>query len=354
MVKIAILGAGIVAECHYLGLQRTNAQIVAVASADRAQAGNARQRYGARCYAEYRELLKAEKGRVDALIIALPNFMHLEACTAAIEEGYRSILCEKPLTTSAADSQKIVELAEKHRVFFQTAYMKRFNPGFQRVKEALSSIGTPAFVTSNIYFSGQEPGDAPPREPKHWYGDLKKSGGGCLTHNGSHHIDLMRFLFGELQSVRARMRYEPHTGAEYSVRAVLEMESGVEVDMRIGRVDVPNLGPDFTVFRDGWNEVVEVVGTRGFIRCENPTWQGYEALRVKQWRQHAPGPETFHLECNEQWVNEMRAFVEGVETRTYSPAASTAVDGYRTDAIIEAMHASARKGGQPVALVYAH
>jgi predicted dehydrogenase len=355
MIKLAILGSGIITECHYFGLANADAEIVAIASADKEQAAEACAKYGARYYSDYRELLQAEKGQVDAIIVALPNFIHYDACMTAIKEGYKSILCEKPMCTREEDSSKLAELVKQEGVFFQTGYMKRYNPGFQRIKSALENIGTPGFVTFSIYFSAPEPDPNPPSgEPQSWYGVVAKTGGAALTHNGSHHIDLMRYLFGDVTAVNAKMLYDAHSGGEYYISAKIEMASGVEVDMRLCRVDVPNLGPDFAVFRDGWNETVEVIGSRGYIKCENPTWQGYEAIKVKEWRQQAPGPETLYLECNEQWTNELIAFVESVKTGKHDSIASTVVDGYRTDAIIAAMHRSAKQGGQRIVLEYAH
>ncbi|MFF2090074.1 Gfo/Idh/MocA family protein [Paenibacillus sp. NPDC058174] len=355
MIKLAMLGSGIITECHYFGLTDADAQIVAIASTDKEQATEACTKYGARYYSDYHELLQAEKGQVDAIIVALPNFMHYEACIAAINMGYKNILCEKPMCTREEDADKLAALVKQEGVFFQTGYMKRFNPGFQRVKSALENIGTPSFATFSIYFSSPEPDPNPQKgEPGSWYGVVEKTGGAALTHNGSHHIDLMRYMFGDVTAVTAKMRYDVHSGGEYYISAKLEMTDGVEVDMRIGRVDVPNMGPDFSVFRDGWNETVEVIGSRGYIKCENPTWQGYESLQVKEWRQHAPGPETIYLECNEQWKKELHAFVESVKTGKYDPAASTVIDGYRTDAIIAAMHRSAKQGGQRTMLDYKH
>lgn len=351
MVRIAMLGSGIIAECHYLGLEKTDAKIVAIASVDEGVAQPAREKYGARYYKDYKKLLAAEKENVDAVFVALPNHLHAEACITAMNEGYKYIFCEKPMTIDADDSARLVELAREKEVMFRMGYMKRFNPGFQKIKEAMETIGKVSFATFSIYFGGPEPEPEKKGEPGHWYGDPKKSGGGCLVHNGSHQIDLLRYLLGEVVAVSAHMDYESD-GGEYQLRAQLETERGIVADMRIGRIDVPDMGPDFTVFRDGWNETVEIIGSRGYIKCESPTWQGYEPIRVKQWKQHAPGPSIDHYDCAEQWINEMKAFVSSVSDSNYKCQASTDVDGYRDDYIMRAIRISAKNNGERIVMDY--
>jgi len=354
MVKLGILGSGIITECHFFALDRiADARVAAIASLDEASGNRAAEKYGAAYYRDYRQLLLEEKA-LDGIIVALPNHMHYEACVFAIEAGHKFILCEKPLGTNADESGKLVELVERTGVCFQTAYMKRFNPGFQKIKDALNDLGEIEFITSAIYVSSPEPEVSGHAEPESWHADPKLSGGGFLKHSGSHHLDLLRYLFGDVATVACKVRYDRSDGRDYFVDGTLGMESGLDIAMRLGRVDVPNLGPGWQLFRGGWNESLEVIATKGYIKVENPSWQGYEAMKVTRWFTGMPGPETVHYECNEQWINELAAFVKSCETGALSERGSSVADGYRVDFIIEQMRASGARNGEKIELKYAY
>ena len=240
----------------------------------------------------------------------------------------------------------------KKGVLFQTGYMKRFNPGFQKIKDVLPQLGELEFVTSAIYISAPEPEITGKVEPTSWKSDAKRAGGGFLNASGSHHLDLMRYFFGDIKTVSCKCRYDNDAGRDYYISASLVTESGVDITMRLGRVDISDLGPSWLPVRGGWNESIEVIGTRGYIKVENPTWQGYEAMRVTKWLNGMPGPDVEYYECNVQWINELSAFVESYRTGKLSEKASTVSAGYRVDLLIAQMLASGAQDGHPIELVY--
>ncbi len=352
MIKLGILGSGIITECHFFALERIDdAQVAAIASLDEETGRKACERFGAEYYKDYRELLEKEK-ELDGIVVALPNHMHYQGCVDAIEAGFQNILCEKPLCISSEQSAKLVELVREKGIMFQTAYMKRFNPGFRKIRELADQMGEMEFVTFSIFNAAPEPEISGEKELGSWHDDAKLSGGGFLTHSGSHHLDLLRYCFGEIHSVACKCRYDNKDGRDYFLDADLKMESGIDVDMKLGRVDVKDLGPQWKPFRGGWNESVEVIGSRGYLRVDNPSWQGYEVMQVTKWFQGMCGPETYSFECNEQWINELKAFIKNCETGKLGEGCSSVVDGYRVDYIIEKMRESGNQEGKEIVLKY--
>jgi predicted dehydrogenase len=349
MIRLAELGAGIITDCHFVGLDtRNDVKIEAIASADEAQGRALCDKYGARFFSDYKQLI--DQVELDGVIVALPNYMHFEACKYAIEHGVKYILCEKPLCNSSAESKELMRLVKEHGTVFQTAYMKRFNPGFRMIKEKLPELGDIEFVDCHIYVSAPDPAVSAKNEIHTWHQDAKKSGGGFINHSGSHHFDLLHFLFGDIESVRAQIRYEPGTTRDYYMKSEMHTVSGVDIEYHLGRMDVPNLGPDFSVVRGGWDECIQVIGTNGFIKCENPTWQGYAAEKVTLWIKGMPGPRTLYLECRDQWIHELAAFVECIQNGALHPDATDVVGGYKVDFLIEKLRESSMKRGEPVIL----
>src|SRR5215831_13543443 len=69
-----------------------------------------------RAYGDWREMLEAERkraDRVDLVTIATPNSSHFEITRAFLEAGF-AVLCEKPMTTTVAEAEEIVQVARTH------------------------------------------------------------------------------------------------------------------------------------------------------------------------------------------------------------------------------------------------
>ena len=101
-------------------------ELVAVASRD----GERARAYAAShdipvAHGSYEALL--EDVDVDAVYIALPNSLHGEWVRAALEKG-KHVLCEKPLTPTAAEAAGLFELAEQEGLVLAEAFMYRHHP----------------------------------------------------------------------------------------------------------------------------------------------------------------------------------------------------------------------------------
>src|SRR5579862_5793282 len=113
----ALVGYGYIAERGHVPAYSmtgpTAFDIVAVADTCAARRARARAALpGARVYASHRELLDAERGRVDFVDIATPPCDHASIARDALARSYH-VLCEKPLATSAEDARSMATLARE-------------------------------------------------------------------------------------------------------------------------------------------------------------------------------------------------------------------------------------------------
>jgi xylose dehydrogenase (NAD/NADP) len=101
-------------------------KLLAVASRDKERAEEyARSWEIERAYSSYDELLADPE--IEAVYIPLPNTMHVEWSIKALEAG-KHVLCEKPMSRSAADVERAFETAEKDGRILSEAFMYRHNP----------------------------------------------------------------------------------------------------------------------------------------------------------------------------------------------------------------------------------
>lgn len=145
-LNIGVIGLGEIGQAHCDALRRIErANLVAVADIDQAVLNRTAGQYGAAAYAIYADLL-THPG-LDAVVIALPDQMHREACEIVAQAG-KHILVEKPIAMNLADSEAIIAATEKAGVKLMVGFTVRFFPQYIHAKArvAAGDLGTLASI----------------------------------------------------------------------------------------------------------------------------------------------------------------------------------------------------------------
>ena len=104
--------------------------IVALCDVDEGHLKAAAEKYpDARLYRDWRELLRAEKNRIDSVSVTTPDHMHASITTAALAER-KHVYCQKPLTRTVAESRSVARAAERARVVTQMGIQNHSNPPY--------------------------------------------------------------------------------------------------------------------------------------------------------------------------------------------------------------------------------
>ncbi|QFG26624.1 Gfo/Idh/MocA family protein [Actinomadura sp. WMMB 499] len=226
-------------------------EVAAVGSRSAGSATAFAERYGIpRAHASYAGLA-ADEG-VDVVYVATPHPMHLEPARLCMEAG-RAVLVEKPLTTSAADAEKLAAAAREHGVFAMEGMWTRFNPLVRRLHELVAD-GAVGEVTS-VYadFSVAAEFDASHRQ---WSPDL---GGGALLDLGCYPVSFTWPLLGPPATVQVTASPAP-TGVDANTGIMFGYESGALALLHCGLVgDSPH--------------AATVVGTRGRVDIAAPFYR---------------------------------------------------------------------------------
>src|SRR5207249_4295356 len=77
-------------------------------------------------------------GAIDVVVIATPHWQHAELAVAALQAG-RHVICEKPLTVTAAQADLVLRVAQQSKGLLTVVFQSRFEPVYQRVKAILAS-----------------------------------------------------------------------------------------------------------------------------------------------------------------------------------------------------------------------
>lgn len=152
----AVLGAGVISGDFATALPHAQlGHLHAVGARDAAAARRFADRFGAPVAGGYAETL--DRDDVDAVYIGTVHTAHVDMAIAALEAG-KAVLCEKPLTTSVADTEAVLAAAARTGLPLLEAFKYRFGPFPARLREMLvdGAIGEVTGVESTLGFAATE------------------------------------------------------------------------------------------------------------------------------------------------------------------------------------------------------
>jgi len=162
---------------------------------------------------------------IDAVYIATPVDQHCPQTLQAAAAG-KHVLVEKPMAMDVPQCEQMIAACTQADVRLGVAYYRRFYPIVQRIEELLrdQTIGTPLGVAAVT----ATPLAMQPGQDGYWRVDLSAGGGGPLMDVGSHRINVLLHLFGNITQVQAfcgnvAAQYE----AEDSAVLLLRFETGL-------------------------------------------------------------------------------------------------------------------------------
>lgn len=207
-LRVGIIGCGGIAnQKHFPALQK-NAdlnEMVAFCDILEERAVEACEKYGAegaKHYTDYHDLLADES--IDVVHVCTPNVSHSEITVAAFEAG-KHVYCEKPMSHSTEEAQKMLDAWRKSGKQFTIGYQNRFRPEVLNLHEACSKGDL-----GEIYYAKAH---AVRRRGVPTWGVFQNKaaqGGGPLIDIGTHALDITLWCMGnyDVESVTGSVYYK--------------------------------------------------------------------------------------------------------------------------------------------------
>lgn len=190
VIRVGIVGAGWIARAHRQVLDGlADAELVAVCDTDLSRAESLASGTGARTYEDWRSLLDRES--LGALFVCTPPRFHREPAVAALGAGV-PVYLEKPVARTLSDASLIVAAALDSGTVCAVGYQ-------WHALDLLSSLPGVLDGQQIGLLTGTSIG---PTQSRPWFTDMA-AGGGNLLERGSHHLDLIRAVAGEVTAVQA-------------------------------------------------------------------------------------------------------------------------------------------------------
>jgi predicted dehydrogenase len=189
-MKLAIIGCGLIGQKRAAAAIARSHRIEVVCDRDTARAEALAQRTKARAVRDWPDAIGAE---VDAVIVATSHDS-LAAVVAGAAQAGKHVLVEKPAGRNLDELLRARNAARAAGVSVKVGFNHRFHPGLARAKELVADgVLGPLYYIRGRYGHGGRVG-----YENEWRCQREVSGGGELIDQGSHLIDLSRWLFGDL------------------------------------------------------------------------------------------------------------------------------------------------------------
>jgi len=326
-IRIAFAGAGYIINIHAKAAQNNGAELAAVAEKFPEKAEPFVRKFGIqRQYETVEQLLKA--GKVDALVIGTPNFLHAPQAIAALKAGVH-VMVEKPMAMNAREAEKMLEASAYSGAVLMVAHCWRFDQDVLWLKEQALKLGR--IIRTKGYGVHSNWG------PAGWFTQKALAGGGALADMGIHALDTARFLLGDPQPVSVYARigtYYKDFDVDDTGILIVEWDNGAVSYIESGWWQ-PHM--------DGPEAATQLYGTQGFgqlfptlLELPNP-----EAQRVDVVKSGFKFPRKEH--CPQSMYDAQMAYFLACirENRTPVPGG---LEGLVNMKIVDAAYRSARSG----------
>lgn len=225
-------------------------------------------------YGSHEELLADET--VNVVYISTVNSEHYRWAKAALLQG-KHVVCEKPCTTTAAQTEELYELAREKGLFFMEAQKMLFLPAILEAKAWIDrgELGKVHMVQMTHSFPGSYNG---------WMFDLSL-GGGTLLSSGIYAVQLILWLLGDIADISGIKTATDH-GAECQYTLTGQTQGGVQFTCK--------------------NSTLAILDNTARIYCEKGWLELPEYWKARKVIFYLPGrePQTLEFPCEHELVYE--------------------------------------------------
>lgn len=336
LVNFALLGCGRIAQKHAKTLLTSvkNARLVAACDVQKERADTFNKAFEVPCFESLDAMMEAMGDQIDVVNVLTPTGLHPEH-TVDVSKYGKHVVVEKPMALTLPDAEMMVKACDDAGVRLFVVKQNRYNLPVQKLHEAIKTgrFGKIVMATARVRWCR----DQSYYDQDQWRGTWCLDGG-VFANQASHHVDLLNWLVGDVDSVFS-----------YTERQLVDIEaedSGVAV-LRFRGGGLGVIEATTAARPKDLEASISIMGEKGTVEIggysvnELTTWQFSEPLPgdediLKNSNQNPPDVYGFgHVEYLEHVVDVVQnggeAFVDGAE-------------GMKSLRLISALYESAASG----------
>ena len=270
-IKFAIVGCGHIGKRH-AAMIRNNTECILVALSDTTDKKQlALEGYDVPFFTSIDELLESDL-QVDVLCIATPNGMHEEHALKGLRAGCHVVI-EKPMALTKAGCERVIYEALHHHKQVFCVMQNRYSPPSAWLKDILRKkvLGEIFMVQINCYWNR----DQRYYKKGNWHG-TKDLDGGTLYTQFSHFIDIMFWLFGDIENLSGKFRSFNHTGQT-------EFEDSGFVSFDFVNGGMGSLNYSTSVWNENLESSLTIIGEYGTVKVGGQYMNKVEICNIKDY-----------------------------------------------------------------------
>ena len=270
---------------------------------------------------------------IDVINICVPNGLHAELAILAIESGHHVVI-EKPMALQVQDAERVLQTSLKYQKEVFCVMQNRYSPPSVWIKQMIDSgrLGKIYLVQLNCFWNRDE------RYYKlgGWHGDACLDGGTLFT-QFSHFIDIMYWLFGDIQHIQARF-------ADFNHQQLTDFEDSGLVTFEFVNGGMGCLNYSTAVWNKNMESSMLIVAENGSVKIGGQYMNEVEYCHIKDYEMPElaptnPGNDYGPYKGSAQNHNFVIRNVVEVLQHTGAQNTTTALEGLKIVDIIRRIYA---------------
>ncbi len=216
--------------------------------------------------------LLSEAPAFDVLCVATPNGLHEEHALQAIRSGHHVVI-EKPMALSKAGCERIIYEALHHQKQVFCVMQNRYSPPSAWLKDIICQrvLGDIYMVQINCYWNRDERYYT----KQNWHGTSNLDGGTLYT-QFSHFVDIMYWLFGDIQNIQ-----EDSTASTMRTSQILEDSGLISFDFVNGGMG--SLNYSTSVWDKNLESSITIIAEKGTVKVGGQYMNTVEYCHIKDY-----------------------------------------------------------------------
>lgn len=263
MIKIGIIGCGKIAALRHAPeyKETLNCELVSCYDSDFACAETLGKNFGVKVCASAEEVFKSG---VDAVSVCVANADHAGITIEALGAGLH-VLCEKPMATTLAECEAMVEAAKRNGKILMVGHNQRFAKAHMKARQLIESGEIGKILSFRTVFGHPGPENWTGRKNS-WFLDKKRAVFGAMADLGVHKTDLLHYLTGDvITQVQAFMDTRHKT---YPDGTPIDVDDNSCCLYKTRRGAIGTMHVSWTFYGEEDNSTV-IYGSEGILRCYN-------------------------------------------------------------------------------------
>lgn len=270
-VRFAVVGFGHIGRRHVEMIElHERAELTAVVDIDRSKEKNVVEK-SVPFFTTIREFINANI-EADVVCVATPNAYHANQAITLIKAGYHVVI-EKPMALTTKDCNDIIDTAKRSGKHVFGVMQNRYSPPMQWMKQLIDKamLGDIYMVNMACYWN---------RDDRYytkdtWHGDSEIDGGTLFT-QFSHYIDLLHWLFGDMNNISAKFANNAHKHS-------IDFEDTAFLNFDLEKGGSGTLSYTTAIWDKNMGNSMVVVGEKGSIKIGGQYMDKIEYYHIKDY-----------------------------------------------------------------------